>query len=130
MNVVILLQNKYNETGGKKMFSNIVYLLLLTDQELSYDEYSQDFCIGFFLTQKQAEETARYYLKNIEGFCESLPTIPARSRLNGYGLYRAGISTNILMRQTLLKAIALCRTDVPNPYFTECSEPFNGQSGH
>ena len=47
------------------MFSNIVYLLLLTDQELSYDEYSQDFCIGFFLTQKQAEETARYYLKNI-----------------------------------------------------------------
>lgn len=37
---------------------------------------------------------------------------------------------HILMRQTLLKAIALCRTDVPNPYFTECSEPFNGQSGH
>ena len=60
MNVVILLQNKYNETGGKKMFSNIVYLLLLTDQELSYDEYSQDLCISFFLTQKQAEETARY----------------------------------------------------------------------
>ena len=47
MNVVILLQNKYNETGGKKMFSNIVYLLLLTDQELSYDEYSQDFCLAY-----------------------------------------------------------------------------------
>ena len=70
MNVVILLQNKYNETGGKKMFSNILYLLILNDRELSYDEYSEDFCIGFFLTKKQAEETAWYYLKNIQGFCE------------------------------------------------------------
>ncbi len=63
-------QNRYNKKGVGKMFSNILYLLILTDRELSYDEYSEDFCIGFFLTKKQAEETAWYYLKNIQGFCE------------------------------------------------------------
>lgn len=48
----------------------MVYRLILTDRELSYDNYSQDFLIGFFLTQGQAEETARYYLENVQGFCE------------------------------------------------------------
>ncbi|MDE6363088.1 MAG: hypothetical protein K2L86_02285 [Lachnospiraceae bacterium] len=48
----------------------MLYLLILTDLELSYDEYSEDFLIGFFFTEKQAEETARYYLQNVQGFCE------------------------------------------------------------
>lgn len=46
----------------------ILYWLILTDEELSYDGYSQDFAIGLFETEKQAEETAHYYLKNVKGF--------------------------------------------------------------
>lgn len=48
----------------------ILYLLLLTDPELSYEGYSEDFEIGIFLTEQQAQETAQYYLKNIRGFCD------------------------------------------------------------
>lgn len=48
----------------------MLYLLILTDQELSYENYSEDFCIGLFPTQAQAEEVARYYLENVQGFCE------------------------------------------------------------
>ena len=29
----------------------MLYLLILTDQELSYENYSEDFCIGLFPTQ-------------------------------------------------------------------------------
>lgn len=48
----------------------ILYLLLLTDPELSYEGYLEDFEIGIFLTEQQAQETAQYYLKNIRGFCD------------------------------------------------------------
>lgn len=46
----------------------ILYRLILTDTELSYDNYSEDFAIGLFETEKQAKETAHYYLKNVKGF--------------------------------------------------------------
>lgn len=36
----------------------VLYLLVLTDQELSYDDYSEDFYIGLFATEVQAEEAA------------------------------------------------------------------------
>lgn len=48
----------------------ILYLLVLTDPELSYEGYSEDFEIGIFLTEQQAQETAQYYLQNIRGFCD------------------------------------------------------------
>lgn len=48
----------------------MLYLLIFTDPELSYDNYSEDFYIGLFETKQQAEDTARYYLKNIKGFCD------------------------------------------------------------
>lgn len=48
----------------------MLYLLILTDTELSYDNYSEDFNIGMFETEKEAEETARYYLEHIKGFCD------------------------------------------------------------
>ena len=48
----------------------ILYLLLLTDPELSYEGYLEDFEIGIFLTEQQAQETAQYYLENIRGFCD------------------------------------------------------------
>lgn len=48
----------------------MLYLLILTDPELSYDNYSEDFDIGIFTTEKQAKETAHYYLKNVTGFCD------------------------------------------------------------
>ena len=46
----------------------MLYMLILTDLEMSYEYYSEDFTIGIFKTKKQAEETALYYLKNVKGF--------------------------------------------------------------
>lgn len=48
----------------------MLYLLILTDLELSYDNYSEDFNIGIFDTEREAKETARYYLENVQGFCD------------------------------------------------------------
>ena len=48
----------------------ILYSLILTDPRLSYDNHSEDFFIGIFAAKRQAEETARYYLANIQGFCD------------------------------------------------------------
>ena len=48
----------------------MLYLLVLTDPELSYDNYSEDFYIGLFETEQQAEDIAKHYLKNIKGFCD------------------------------------------------------------
>lgn len=48
----------------------MLYFLILTDRELCYDDYSEDFSIGFFESENQAEEIAKYYLKNVAGFCE------------------------------------------------------------
>lgn len=48
----------------------MLYMLILTDLEMSYEGYSEDFTIGIFKTKEQAEETALYYLKNIKGFCD------------------------------------------------------------
>lgn len=48
----------------------MLYKLILTDLELSYDNFSEDFHIGLFETERQAEDTALYYLKNIKGFCD------------------------------------------------------------
>ena len=48
----------------------MLYLLVLTDPELSYDNYSEDFYIGLFDTEQQAEDIAKHYLKNIKGFCD------------------------------------------------------------
>lgn len=48
----------------------MLYLLVLTDPELSYDNYSEDFYIGLFETEQQAEDTAQHYLKNVKGFCD------------------------------------------------------------
>lgn len=57
----------------------MLYQLILTDPELSYDSYSEDFYIGLFETEKQAEDTAQYYLKNIKGFCD----FPCTYRITG-----------------------------------------------
>lgn len=48
----------------------MLYQLILTDLELSYDNFSEDFHIGLFETERQAEDTALYYLKSIKGFCD------------------------------------------------------------
>ena len=42
-----------------------LYNLTLRDNELG-----EEFNIGFFSSRERAEEIARYYLKNIRGFCE------------------------------------------------------------
>ena len=44
------------------------YLLYIIS--LSYDNYSEDFYIGLFETEQQAEDIAKHYLKNIKGFCD------------------------------------------------------------
>lgn len=52
------------------MVINMLYMLILTDMELSYDDYSEDFLIGIFKTENQAKQTAEFYLENVNGFCD------------------------------------------------------------
>lgn len=47
-----------------------VYMLTLTDTELSYENHSEDFGIGIFSSREKAEETAQEYLHHVPGFCE------------------------------------------------------------
>lgn len=42
-----------------------LYNLIFTD-----DELDERFNIGFFSTREKAEDTARYYLRSVRGFCE------------------------------------------------------------
>lgn len=53
-----------------KMRKNVVYELIMHDPEMSSENYSEDFIIGFFRTRNRAEETAVYYLRHVRGFCE------------------------------------------------------------
>ena len=43
----------------------MLYLLVLTDPELSYDNYSEDFYIGLFDTEQQAEDIAKHSLNSL-----------------------------------------------------------------
>ncbi len=54
--------------SGKKPVFKMLYLLVLCDEELSYDNYKEEFCIGIFSTHKEAEAVAKHYLGNVEGF--------------------------------------------------------------
>ena len=40
----------------------MLYLLVLTDPELSYDNYSEDFYIGLFETEQQAEDLSLIHI--------------------------------------------------------------------
>ncbi len=50
--------------------SMVLYELIITDTELSYNGYSEDFMIGVFRSECEAKSTAQYYLKEIAGFNE------------------------------------------------------------
>lgn len=54
--------------SGKKPVLRMLYLLVLCDEELSYDNYREEFCIGIFSSREEAEAVAKYYLGNVEGF--------------------------------------------------------------
>ncbi len=54
--------------SGKKPVLGILYLLVLCDEELSYDNYKEEFCIGIFSSREKAEAVAKHYLRNVEGF--------------------------------------------------------------
>lgn len=45
-----------------------IYNLIMTDEELSYDNHSEDFNIGFFSERHKAEQIAKKYLTEIKGF--------------------------------------------------------------
>ena len=45
-----------------------LYKLTFYDLELSYDDYKEGFLIGIFSSFKKAEQTAEYYIRNVEGF--------------------------------------------------------------
>lgn len=47
-----------------------LFSLTLRDEELSYENHNEDFFIGIFETKEKAENTAKYYLKNVKGFCD------------------------------------------------------------
>lgn len=52
----------------KKPVEGLLYLLVLCDEELSYDNYKEEFCIGIFSTYEEAEAVAKHYLRNVDGF--------------------------------------------------------------
>lgn len=60
--------NRKNRKRKRKM--NKLFSLTLTDTELSYENFSEDFFIGIFATKQEAEAAARYYLENVKGFCD------------------------------------------------------------
>lgn len=45
-----------------------LYKLTFYDLGLSYDDYKEGFLIGIFSSFKKAEQTAEYYIRNVEGF--------------------------------------------------------------
>ncbi len=47
---------------------NAIFKLVICDNELSYEEYNEEFVIGVFLTRMRAIEVASYYLNFVEGF--------------------------------------------------------------
>ena len=47
-----------------------LYKLDFYDLELSYDDYKESFIIGIFSSFSKAEQTAKYCLRNVEGFKE------------------------------------------------------------
>ena len=61
-----------------KRFCNIIitgriknvklYKLDLYDLELSHDDYKEGFSIGIFSSSEKAEQTAKYYIRNVNGF--------------------------------------------------------------
>ena len=57
-------------SAAERLYVERLYLLILTDIELSYDDYLEDFYIGFFEMEQEAIETAEYYLHNVKGFCD------------------------------------------------------------
>lgn len=46
----------------------MVYSLIFTDLDLSYDGFKEYFMIGVFDSNQKAQVTAEYYLENVEGF--------------------------------------------------------------
>lgn len=48
----------------------MLFHLVLTDNELSYDNHSEDFSIGYFYDRFDAEKVAEYYLNYVKGFSE------------------------------------------------------------
>ncbi len=46
----------------------MLYHLSFHDPESSRDDYDEAFFIGVFLTEEEAERTARHYLANVPGF--------------------------------------------------------------
>lgn len=52
----------------KEISCKVLYRLIISDTELSYEGYSENFHIGIFETKAIAEATAAYYLENIAGF--------------------------------------------------------------
>ena len=48
----------------------MLYQLIITDLELSYDSHMESFNIGLFRSREEAERTAAFYLSRVKGFCD------------------------------------------------------------
>lgn len=62
------LVSEVHEKSG--LVDGALFFLTLTDTELSYSNFSEDFNIGLFFSETEAKRVAAYYLKNVKGFCE------------------------------------------------------------
>ena len=52
----------------EKPVREFLYRLVLSDDELAYENYREEFDIGVFSSREQAERIAEHYLKHVKGF--------------------------------------------------------------
>lgn len=69
---------------------NVVFKLVICDDEMSYEEYDEAFLIGVFLTRKKALDAAAYYLNFVDGFkdYECTCRIDVKN-VNGEGMFNS-----------------------------------------
>ena len=54
----------------KKILKAEVFKLVFYDMSLSYENYKEEFMIGLFSTFAKANQTAKHYQRNIQGFSD------------------------------------------------------------
>ena len=71
----------------------MLYQLIITDKELSYNDYKEEFNIGFFKSKEEATEIAQYYIKNIEG---TKPELTEKFREQAGRYFRDYLNTDVI----------------------------------
>ncbi len=63
----------------------MVYNLIMIDEDTSFDKHKETFNIGFFSDRERAEKTAKKYLSDVDGFKDyNISCQMIEKRLIGY----------------------------------------------